>query len=129
MHNACSRVKRLARKLRCRAKIEVNTVGLSLRFGTRRPRVRISPARPTRFETLKTADFELVLTVWEGVGRGVGTPVENPWSLPTRSDPRFRSSIASSLEPALYLPWHELDSVQVAPTEIEHGEPGSVTFR
>jgi hypothetical protein len=43
MHNACSRVKRLARKCRCRAKIEPNTVGLSLRFGTRRPRVRSRP--------------------------------------------------------------------------------------
>src|SRR5207302_1340745 len=42
-------------------------------FGTRRPRVQISPARPSRFETLKTVDFDLVSTVWEGVERGIGT--------------------------------------------------------
>src|SRR5229473_1730564 len=78
----CFRVKRLAEKWGGSGKIEVNTVGLSLRFGTRRPRVQISPARPSRFETLKTADFDLVSVVWEGIGRGVGTAVENSWNLP-----------------------------------------------
>ena len=77
------RVKRLGADWGSRAKIEPNTVGLSLRFGTRRPEVRILSARPTRFRALKTVDFGLVLTVLEDVGRGVGTAVENSWNMPS----------------------------------------------
>jgi hypothetical protein len=28
------------------------------------------------------ADFDLVSAGWEGVGRGVGTAVENAWNMP-----------------------------------------------
>src|ERR1700674_4003110 len=59
-HERQDRVKRLAPDCGRRASIEPNTVGLSLRFGSRRPRVRISPARPSRFEALKTADFGML---------------------------------------------------------------------
>jgi len=51
---AYSWVKRLARLWVSRAKIEPNTVGRQVRFGTRRPRVRISPARPSRLMASET---------------------------------------------------------------------------
>ncbi len=51
-HEHRDRVKRLAAEYGGSAKIDLNTVGRRVRFGTRRPRVQISPARPSALASL-----------------------------------------------------------------------------